>query len=80
MSNVPCIVSVEDDQDLFEIIRLTLASLPIQLRHAKTGQEAIELLRHYQADLLILDIMLPDINGWNVLKEIHTWERQPTSV
>jgi len=80
MDNAPCVVSVEDDRDLFEIVRLTLTNLPIQLRHAETGREAIELIRQNQVDLLILDIMLPDINGWNVLKEIHALDYYPLGV
>ncbi len=71
MNNVPpCVLSVEDDQELYRLIKLTLTTLPIQLYHATTGQEAIDLTHQRKADLLILDIMLPDINGWNVLKEI----------
>lgn len=71
MNNVPpCVVSIEDDQDLYDLIRLTLTSLPVQLYHAATGQEAIDLARQHKVDLLILDIMLPDVNGWSVLKEI----------
>ncbi len=71
MNNVPpCVVSVEDNEELYDLIRLTLAPLPIRLLHAATGAEAINLTRQHNADLLILDIMLPDIKGWNVLKEI----------
>ncbi len=68
---LPCVVSVEDDDDLYDIIRLTLEPLPIRLYHAATGLEAIDLMRQYETiDLIILDIMLPDINGWNVLKQV----------
>ncbi len=73
MNNAPpCVVSVEDDEELYKLIQLTLAPLPIQLLHAATGEEAIHLARQHGPDLLILDLMLPDINGWNVLKEIMT--------
>ncbi|MCA9976650.1 MAG: response regulator transcription factor [Anaerolineales bacterium] len=68
---LPCVVSVEDDDDLYDIIRLTLQTLPIRLYHASTGLEAVDLIRQQkEVDLIILDIMLPDINGWNVLKQV----------
>jgi DNA-binding response OmpR family regulator len=71
MNAVPQVLSVEDDPQLFQLIRLSLKSLPIRLHHAPTGQEAIDLLRQIGIDLVILDIMLPDMHGWAVLKEIE---------
>ncbi len=44
--------------------------MPVDLYHAKTGQEAINLIEDIQPDLLVLDITLPDIHGWDVLKHI----------
>jgi DNA-binding response OmpR family regulator len=71
MEAVPQILSVEDDPQLFELIRLSLKSLPIRLFHAPTGQDAIDLLQQTVIDLIILDIMLPDMHGWAVLKEVE---------
>jgi DNA-binding response OmpR family regulator len=72
MNAVPQVLSIEDDKQLFELIRLSLQPLPIELHHASTGQEAIQLLKETGIDLIILDIMLPDMHGWAVLKEIET--------
>lgn len=72
----PRVVSVEDDKDVYEIIKLTLEPLPVQLHHAKTGQQAIDLIFEMDPDLIILDIMLPDINGWTVLKEVFSLDAQ----
>ncbi len=77
---LPCVISVEDDEELYELIRHTLHALPIDLHHAKSGREAILLARQLKVDLLILDIMLPDVNGWNVLKEIFASGCHPTGV
>ena len=71
----PCVISVEDDQDLFQLIALSLRSLPIQLYHATTGQEAIEIATRLKPDLIILDINLPDIHGWDVLKTVGSMEK-----
>lgn len=80
MSKTYCVVSVEDDPDLFQLISVTLRTLPIQLHHAKNGNEALELIPKVDADLVILDINLPDIHGWNVLKEMEQRNIDPKNV
>lgn len=70
MASLPCVISVEDDLALFELIRKTLETLPITLHHAKNGIEALQLVEDLRPDLLVLDISLPDIHGWDVLKQV----------
>ena len=64
------IVSVEDDVGLSELIKFTLRKLPVEFHHARTGAEAIKLIPKIKADVLILDITLPDIHGWDVLRRL----------
>lgn len=70
MASRPCIVSVEDDQGVFELIQKVLSRLPVDLHHAKNGHEALDLIFRLSPDLIMLDISLPDIHGWDVLKRI----------
>ncbi len=70
MADLPNVISVEDDAGLFRLIQLTLRPLPIQLHHATTGAEALRLTDEIHPELLILDITLPDMRGWDVLDEI----------
>ncbi len=70
MTRLPSVVSVEDDLDIFDLIKDILRPLPIQLHHARTGAEALDLVPRVNADLLLLDISLPDIHGWDVLKRL----------
>lgn len=70
MTSRPCIISVEDDLDLFALIEKVLETLPIDLHHAKNGREALELVDTLSPDLIVLDISLPDIHGWDVLKQV----------
>lgn len=65
------IVSVEDDVGLFALLQATLGTLPVNLYHAKTGAEALNLIPMVKADAIILDITLPDIQGWDVLKKLN---------
>ena len=64
------VVSVEDDPGIFDIIKVSLKHLPIELHHAATGQEALVLVQAHQPQLVILDISLPDMTGWDVLQGI----------
>lgn len=61
------VLSIEDDLDQFELIQTTLKGLPLKLRHAMTGEEAVEFIHEAVPDLLITDITLPDMRGWDVL-------------
>ncbi len=64
------ILSVEDDEGLFQLLQVTLRPLPVALSHAKTGAEALALIPHLKPHLLILDITLPDMRGWQVLDQM----------
>ena len=68
------VVSVEDDLGIFDIIRASLRSLPVELHHAGTGEQALILIGKYAPALVILDISLPDMNGWDVLQGINDLE------
>jgi DNA-binding response OmpR family regulator len=61
------VVSVEDDDDLFILLELALRGQPVVLRRARTGAEALDLLGAAKPDLVLLDIALPDMRGWEVL-------------
>lgn len=60
-------LSVEDDDDQFTLLRLALRALPLELRRASSGKEALALLPDFRPELLLLDVTLPDIRGWEVL-------------
>ncbi|MEM7330592.1 MAG: response regulator [Chloroflexota bacterium] len=74
MASRPCIVSVEDDFGVFQLIQKILEPLPIDLHHAKNGHEAIALVNKLSPDLIMLDISLPDIHGWDVLKQVKAMQ------
>ncbi|MCA9926084.1 MAG: response regulator transcription factor [Anaerolineales bacterium] len=70
MQTIPRVISIEDDQGIFNLIKKTLAPLPVELYHAKSGREALDLVVEIKPDLLVLDIALPDIHGWDILKQV----------
>lgn len=64
------VLLVEDDADTLSLLRLVLRSLPIELTHVGTGEEAVAALEESQPDLVFLDLSLPDMRGWDVLDRL----------
>jgi len=67
MSQTYRVLSVEDDDDQFTLLRIALRPLPLELRRASSGQEALQVVAEFMPQLLLLDVTLPDIRGWQVL-------------
>lgn len=65
------IVLIEDDADLFALLKYNLEKEGFQMAGAQTGKGAIELCRRERPDLVILDIMLPDSDGLDICKGIR---------
>jgi PAS domain S-box-containing protein len=66
------VLIVEDDEDLARIILTTFQRAGIEVQHAATRRRAIELCEAFPPDLVILDLSLPDGDGFNVVD----WLRQ----
>ena len=64
------VLAVEDDLDSLKLLRLVLQSMPLDIDHAMTGADAIAYLDREAPDLLLLDISLPDMRGWDVLEHV----------
>ncbi len=65
------IVLIEDDADLFALLKYNLEKEGFQLAGAQTGKDAVELCRRERPDLILLDIMLPDSDGLDICKGIR---------
>jgi len=65
------ILVVEDDQHIAEGLRLNLALKGYEARIARDGSSALRLWREWQPSLIVLDIMLPQIDGLKVLRNIR---------
>lgn len=60
------VVLVEDDDDFRALVALMLADSNLELIPAATGQAGLAAIQTRQPDLVILDLMLPDMSGWDV--------------
>lgn len=68
----PIILVVDDNPKNLQIIALTLRELNYKLIIADGGQKAIELSERYQVDLILLDVMMPGIDGFEVCRVIKS--------
>lgn len=67
----PHVLIVEDDMPTLDALMLKLESMGISAAAAKDGEEATEMIRAQQWDVIITDILLPKKNGFAVLEEIQ---------
>lgn len=63
------VLIIEDDVQLAKTISLTFNQLKIQHDHSVSALDALEMLGVYEYDLLLLDVLLPDMNGLELLKK-----------
>ena len=71
------ILIVEDDTNIAELLRLYLEKEGFQLTIAHDGGSGITAFEEAKPDIVLLDIMLPVMDGWSVLKEIRQSSRTP---
>jgi two-component system OmpR family response regulator len=64
------ILIVEDEKEILEFLKDSLMRLNFQIETAIDGREAIEKIKAFTPDLVILDIILPELDGLEVLKWI----------
>src|ERR1700746_1597099 len=65
------IVLIEDDSDLFSLLKYNLEKEGFAMSGLQTGKGALELCRQFRPDLVLLDIMLPDSDGLDICKSIR---------
>jgi two-component system cell cycle response regulator CtrA len=65
------VLLVEDDLTAAHGITLMLKAGGAVVDQADTGQEAVELVRHYDYDIVVLDLMLPDMEGYEVVRRMR---------
>jgi DNA-binding response OmpR family regulator len=70
-SPAPRIVVVDDDYELLKLIAMLLRRIGAQSRTFFDGKAALEHLKTEIPDLIILDLMLPDMDGFEVLRQIR---------
>lgn len=65
------ILIVDDEEDIVNLVRLILEDAGYEVFTATNGVEALDRIRTKTFDLVLLDIMMPLLSGWEVLKELR---------
>lgn len=71
------ILIVEDEMNIAQLLQLYLEKEGFETEIAGNGGRAIELFRSFTPDLVLLDIMLPVMDGWSVLRKIRAESKTP---
>ena len=71
------VLVVDDDQDLAEMLGIVLTGAGIDVEMVGRGDEALEAFRETNPDLVLLDVMLPGIDGVEVCKQIRAESMVP---
>ena len=71
------ILIVDDDENICELLRLYLHKDGFDTVVASDGEMAVEYAAKYSPDLILLDIMLPKLDGWQVCREIRKTSETP---
>ena len=65
------ILVVDDEQSISDLISTSLRFVGFEVRTAATGQEALRVAEEFKPNAMVLDVMLPDLNGFEVCEKIR---------
>ncbi len=68
------ILLIDDDREITSLIRRNLEDKGTRVVEAATGLDCMRILREARVDLILLDIRLPDFNGWAILSLLRLTE------
>ncbi|WP_435921085.1 response regulator transcription factor [Paenibacillus sp. DYY-L-2] len=71
------VLIVDDDPHIRELVRVFLEEAGMETMEAEDGVDALEILEHKPADLVILDIMMPNMDGWELCRELRRLYEMP---
>lgn len=75
MDKEPYILIVDDDPDILDNIITVLETQPYRLATARDGKKCMEMIGQEIPDLLILDLLMPLMDGWGVIREMRSEPR-----
>ncbi len=64
------ILCIEDEPEMIELMRLILERKGFQVTGAQGGKEGLAILKTDKPDLILLDLMMPDMDGWEVYRQM----------
>lgn len=80
MSDRPSILVIDDEPNNFDVIQMLLGNQDYTFHYASSGQRALDRLNRLQPDTILLDVMMPDLDGIEVCRRIRSsieWQTIP---
>jgi two-component system response regulator VicR len=72
------IICIEDEPAMIELVKLILTSRGYKVMAAMGGQEGLDMIQKAKPDVVLLDLMMPDMNGWDVYQQMKADEYMKT--
>ena len=73
-ANGKLVVCIEDEQEMIDLVQLILCCRGFKVEGANGGLEGLEKVRQTKPDLVLLDLMMPDMDGWEVYQRMKSDE------
>jgi DNA-binding response OmpR family regulator len=70
----PLVLVADDEEDVLNLVALQLERAALEVVKAADGEEALRLAREEQPDLAVIDVMMPGLNGYEVVAEMRKGE------
>lgn len=80
MENKIRILIIDDEPQIRRLLKVTLTAHGYETREAASGQEGIEKAAEFMADIVLLDMTLPDMDGLDVIRRLREWLHTPIIV
>jgi len=71
------ILVIDDDPAMTELLSLVLAPTKAQIITSNSGEEGLRLVSDYSPDIILLDLMMPNMDGWQVTENIRKFSSTP---
>ena len=68
------VVYIEDESEMIDLVRLILSRKGYEVIGANSGREGLDAIRQKLPDLVLLDLMMPDMDGWDVYQQMKSVE------
>jgi len=65
------ILVIEDDSDIADLVKLVLETDMFEVRAVLEPEKAVDVVKEYRPDAILLDICMPKLDGWSVFKQIR---------
>jgi DNA-binding response OmpR family regulator len=69
------VLCIEDEEEMIDLIRLILERRGFEVLGAVGGKEGLEVIRREMPDLVLLDLMMPEVDGWEVYRQMKADEQ-----